>query len=115
MQTEASADTLAADRAQRHGAVYRALTGATDRTVAPGLEGAIGRAQVFYARLGDADALALLAAISLAVFRLRQALFAGDAEACAAQREILAAAARDWLYHAPLFSLPDLVGAEGSA
>lgn len=115
MEIATSADTLAADRASRHGAVYRALAATPGHGVTPGIEGAIGRAQALYQNLGDRDALALLAAISLTVFRLRQALFAGDHAECTAQREKLAAFAPQWLYLAPLLSLPDLLGVEGSA
>lgn len=100
---------LAPDEAWRtshFAAVHDALTRFFDsgaRRPAAGMEGAIGRAQLHFARTGDRVALRRLEIISIAVFRLRQALLArAEAEFRAAERE-LAELARDWFLEAPMF------------
>ena len=93
-------------RTSHFAAVHDALTRFFDsgaRRPAPGMEGAIGRAQLHFARTGDRAALARLENISIAVFRLRQSLLArAEAEFRAAERE-LAELARDWFLEAPMF------------
>jgi hypothetical protein len=104
------AETLAS----HHAALYRLLSeGAADRLLPPGTEGAIGRAQVHYD--GHKEAEALLGEISLAVFRLRRSLLAGDEADCRAQRDHLGRLAGEWLYHAPLHHVAELLPAEGEA
>ena len=104
----------AALRAGHHAALYRLLlAGAEDRLIPPGTEGAIGRAQACYDE--DERASALLREINLAVFRLRQFRLAGAEEECRAQREALARLAGEWLYHAPLHHVAELLPPEGMA
>ena len=100
--------------AGHHAALYHLLTtGAADRLLPRGTEGAIGRAQAHYD--GHPEAEALLREMNLAVFRLRQSLRAGAEEEGRAQREALARLADAWLYHAPLFHVAELLPAEGIA
>jgi hypothetical protein len=109
-----AAQQRAAIRAGHHAALYRLLTaGAADRLLPPGTEGAIGRAQSHYDC--DPDAASLLREMNLAVFRLRQALLAGAEGDCRAQRETLSRLAAEWLYHAPLHHVAELLPSEGTA
>jgi hypothetical protein len=104
------AETLAS----HHAALYRLLNeSVADRLLPPGTEGAIGRAQVHYD--GHPEAEALLREMSVAVFRLRQSLLAGDEADCRAQRDHLARLAGEWLYHAPLHHIAELLPTEGIA
>lgn len=105
----------AATRAGHHAALYRLLQAgaAADRLLPPGTEGAIGRAQSLYD--GNPEAAALLCEINVATFRLRQSLLAGDDADCRAQRETLSRLADQWLYHAPLFHVAELLPPEGIA
>ncbi|MBX3562329.1 MAG: hypothetical protein KF780_11015 [Sphingomonas sp.] len=93
-------------RASHYAAVHCTLTRFLDsdaRHLPAGTDGAIGRAQLHFAREGDRAALGRLEAISIAVFRLRQSLLARtEAEFRAAERE-LAGLARDWFLEAPMF------------
>jgi hypothetical protein len=89
---------------------------AADRLlIAPGVDGEIGRAQCHFARLGDDDALALLAEINIALFRLRHALRVGDIAQASAQRAALDDLARAWRRHMPLFQVAEIFPAEGRA
>jgi len=87
-------------------AVYGVLNAIADSAcVHPprGAEGAIGRAQCHFRRIGAAEALARLETISVILFRFRQALLARaetDREAC---RAALADLAYQWLLEAPMF------------
>src|SRR5438128_7723125 len=98
-------DDIAAARAGLHEAVHRALAKearATQRPPAPGTDGLFGRAQFHYDSLGDGEAVGLLEQMNVAMFRLRQALLAGDEAAYRAQRSALKKLSGAWLYHAPL-------------
>ena len=100
--------------ASHHAALYRLLSeGAADRLLPAGTDGAIGRAQIHYD--GHPEAEALLNEMSVSVFRLRQSLLAGDAAEGRAQRETLARLAAEWLYHAPLSHIAELLPPEGEA
>ena len=108
--SQQGAETLAS----HHAVLYRLLSeGAADRLLPPGTEGAIGRAQVHYD--GHKEAEALLDEMSVAVFRLRRSLLAGDEGDCCAQREHLGRLAGEWLYHAPLLHIAELLPPEGIA
>jgi hypothetical protein len=101
-----------------HVAVHHILTAhaAADRLlVAPGVEAAIGRAQSHFARIGNANALGLLAEINIALFRLRHALRGGDMAEAAAQRAAIDRLASDWRQHMPLFQVGEIFPAEGRA
>jgi len=113
MQEAAHRD--AAIRAGHHATLYRLLEAgaASARLLPPGMEGAIGRAEACYDDNGEAKAL--LAEMNVAVFRLRQALFAGAEADCRAQRESLARLAGQWLYQAPLHHIAALLPHEGEA
>lgn len=110
-----AAQQKAATLAGHHAALYRLLLAgaASDRLLPPGTEGAICRAEACYD--GNAEATALLREMNLAAFRLRQSLLAGSDEDCRAQREALARLAAEWLYHAPLSHVAELLPAEGEA
>jgi hypothetical protein len=111
-----AAQHRAAIRAGHHADVYRLLLSAgagADRPLPSGTEGAIGRAQADYE--SNREAAALLCEINLAVFRLRQALLAGDEADCRAQRDALTRLAQAWLYHAPLHHVAALLAPEGEA
>jgi hypothetical protein len=101
-----------------HIEVHHILTAhcAADRLlIAPGVDGAIGRAQCHFARIGDADALGLLAEINIALFRLRHALRGGDMDEAADQRAALDRLASAWRRHMPLFQVAEIFPAEGRA
>ena len=102
-------------RAGRHAALYHLLLAgaAEDCPLPPGTEGAIGRAEACYD--GNRDATALLREMNLAVFRLRQYRLAGAEAECRSQRETLARLAGEWLYHAPLHHVAELLPPEGEA
>ena len=111
-------EEIAAARAQLHGCVHRVLATearSTDRPPAPGSDGALGRAQFLYDCLGDGDAVALLEKMNMAMFRLRQALLAGDEAAYRGQRAALRGLSAAWLYHAPLHKVAELLPPEGEA
>ena len=111
-------DEIAAARAGLHGAVHRALTTearSTIRPPAPGTDGVFGRAQFHYDCLGDGEAVALLEKMNIAMFRLRQALLAGDEAEYRAQRSALKGLSAAWLYHAPLHKVAELLPPEGVA
>lgn len=103
---ESSAAPDRAWRASPYAAVHDVMTRFFEsglRHPPAGMEGAIGRAQFHFARAGNAAALARLETISIALFRLRQALLArAEADFRAAERE-LARLARDWFLDAPMF------------
>jgi hypothetical protein len=108
-QTECMTPSAAPDhawRASHYAAVHDVLIRYFDsdaRHPPAGAEGMIGRAQLHFARAGDRAALDRLAAISIALFRLRQSLLArAETDFRAAERE-LAGLARDWLLKAPMF------------
>jgi hypothetical protein len=104
--------------AGHHLAVHHILTGhaAADRLlIAPGVDGAIGRAQCHFGRIGDAHALGLLAEINIALFRLRHALRGGDMEAAADQRDALERLASAWRLHMPLVLVAEVFPTEGNA
>ena len=89
---------------------------AADRLlIAPGVDGAIGRAQCYFSRIGDTDALGLLAEINIALFRLRHALRGGDMGEAADQRATLDRLASAWRQHMPLFQVAAVFPAEGRA
>ena len=101
-----------------HVAVHHILTAhaAADRLlVAPGVEAALGRAQCHFARIGNDDALGLLAEINIALFRLRHALRGGDMAEAAAQRTALDRLAADWRDHMPLVLVGEVYPVEGNA
>jgi len=104
-----------ARRAGHHAVLYRLLLAgaASDRLLPAGTEGAIGRAQACYDE--DRAASALLREMNIAAFRLRQSLLAGDEADCRAQRELLGRLAGEWLYHAPLHHIAELLPSEGRA
>lgn len=111
-------DEIAAARAQLHDSVHRVLATeahSTQRPPSPGSDGVIGRAQFHYDCLGDGDAVALLEKMNIAMFRLRQALLAGDEADYQAQRSALKGLSAAWLYHAPLHRVADLMPPEGEA
>lgn len=111
-------EEIAATRAGLHEAVHRALAAearATQRPPAPGTDGVFGRAQFHYDCLGDGDAVALLEQMNIAMFRLRQALLAGDEATYQAQRSQLRKLSGAWLYQAPLHKVADLLPPEGEA
>ena len=111
-------DEIAAARAQLHACVHRALATelcSTARPPAPGTDGVFGRAQFHYDCLGDDEAVALLEKMNIAMFRLRQALLAGDEAEYQAQRTALKGLSAAWLYHAPLHKVADLLPPEGEA
>jgi len=111
-------DNIAAARAGLHEAVHRVLAieaHSTIRPPAPGTDGVIGRAQFHYDCLGDGDAVALLEKMNVALFRLRQALLAGDEADYQAQRSALKGLSAAWLYHAPLHRVAELMPPEGEA
>ena len=66
-------------------------------------------------RVGDGEAVALLEKMNIAMFRLRQALLAGDEAAYQAQRSALKGLSAAWLYHAPLHKVAELLPPEGEA
>lgn len=101
-----------------HVAVHHILTAhaAADRLlVAPGVEAAIGRAQCHFARIGNANALGLLAEINIALFRLRHALRGGDMAEAGAQRIALDRLASHWRDHMPLVLVGEIYPVEGNA
>lgn len=100
-----------------HIAIHRILTAhaAPVRMIAQGTDGAIGRAQCHFERLGDALAVHLLAETSVALFRLRQALRDGDAAEAILQRDSLARIADRWREHTPLFEVAQLFPSQGNA
>ena len=111
-------DEIAAARAQLHQCVHHVLATeahSTQRPPAPGTDGAIGRAQFHYDCLGDGDAVALLEKMNIAMFRLRQALLAGDEADYQAQRNALKGLSAAWLYHAPLHKIAEMMPPEGEA
>ena len=111
-------DEIAEARAGLHEAVHRVLAveaRATQRPPAPGTDGLFGRAQFHYDCLGDGEAVSMLEQMNIAMFRLRQALLAGDETAYQAQRAALKRLSGDWLYHAPLHKVADLLPPEGEA
>ena len=111
-------EDLAAARAGLHESVHRALTRearSKQRPPAPGTDGVLGRAQFHYDCLGDGDAVSLLEQMNIAMFRLRQALLAGDEAAYQAQRAQLKKLSGAWLYHAPLHKVAHLLPPEGEA
>ena len=111
-------EEIAAARAQLHGCVHRVLATearSSQRPPAPGSDGALGRAQFLYDCLGDGDAVALLEKMNFAMFRLRQALLAGDEAEYQAQRSALKGLSAAWLYHAPLHKVAELLPPEGEA
>jgi hypothetical protein len=117
-ETDITTDEIAAARAGLHEAVHRTL--ATEarsnvRPPAPGTDGVFGRAQFHYDCLGDGEAVALLEKMNIAMFRLRQALLAGDEADYQAQRAALKGLSAAWLYHAPLHTVAELLPAEGEA
>ena len=115
---EFSTDEIAAARAGLHEAVHRTLATearSTQRPPAPGTDGLLGRAQFHYDCLGDGEAVALLEQMNIAMFRLRQALLAGDEAAYQAQRSALRKLSGAWLYHAPLHRVADFFPPEGEA
>lgn len=113
---DASAAPDHAWRASHYAAVHDAMTRFGEsglRHPPAGMDGAIGRAQLHFAREGDRVALARLKTISIALFRLRQALLArAEADFRAAERE-LARLARDWFLDAPMFP-PETTAAEAA-
>jgi hypothetical protein len=111
-------DEIAAARAGLHDAVHRALTTearSKQRPPAPGTDGVFGRAQFHYDCLGDDEAVALLEQMNIAMFRLRQALLAGDEASYQAQRSALRKLSGAWLYQAPLHKVADIFPSEGEA
>ncbi len=111
-------DEIAAARAGLHEAVHRTLKSEStsqQRPPAPGTDGVLGRAQFHYDCLGDGDAVALLERMNIAMFRLRQALLAGDEATYRAQRSELKKLSNAWLYQAPLHKVADLLPPEGEA
>lgn len=111
-------DEIATARAGLHDAVHRTLKTeacSKQRPPAAGTDGLLGRAQYHYDCLGDGDAVALLEQTNIAMFRLRQALLAGDEAAYQAQRAQLRKLSGAWLYHAPLHKVADLLSPEGEA
>ena len=115
---EIRTDEIAAARAGLHEVVHRVLTTearSTQRPPAPGTDGLFGRAQFHYDCLGDGEAVTLLEQMNIAMFRLRQALLAGDEAAYRAQRAALKRLSGAWLYHAPLHRVADLLPPEGEA
>ncbi len=115
---EISSDEIAEARAGLHEAVHRTLATearSTQRPPAPGTDGLLGRAQFHYDCLGDEEAVGLLEQMNIAMFRLRQALLAGDEAAYQAQRSALRKLAGAWLYHAPLHKVAEFFPPEGEA
>ncbi len=111
-------DEIAAARARLHDSVHRTLAREarpTQRPPAAGADGILGRAQFHYDCLGDGESVALLERMNVAMFRLRQALLAGDEAAYQAQRAELKRLAAAWLYQAPLHKVADLFPPEGEA
>lgn len=111
-------DEIAAARAGLHEFVQKALTTearSRQRPPAPGTDGIFGRAQFHYDCLGDDEAVALLEQMNIAVFRLRQALLAGDEAVYQAQRAALRKLSGAWLYQAPLHKVAELFPPEGEA
>ncbi|HYD12297.1 MAG TPA: hypothetical protein VEC11_05575 [Allosphingosinicella sp.] len=111
-------EEIAAARAGLHEAVHKVLateTRSTQRPPVAGTDGALGRAQFLYDCLGDGDAVALLERMNMTMFRLRQALLAGDEADYQAQRAALKRLSAAWLYHAPLHKVADLLPPEGEA
>lgn len=93
-------------RSSHYLAVYGVLAAFMDsgiRQLPPGTEGILGRAEAHFFRAGDRDAAARIAAISILVFRLRQALLARAEAEYAEVRMTLTERTRDWLLAAPLF------------
>lgn len=93
-------------RASPYAAVHDALTRFFESGLChppAGMEGVIGRAQFQFARSGRAAVLGRLEAISIAVFRLRQALLARDEAGFRTVERELAQLARDWFLNAPMF------------
>jgi hypothetical protein len=116
--TDSNSDEIAAARAQLHESVHRVLAveaHSNQRPPAPGSDGALGRAQFHYDCLGDDEAVTLLEKMNIAMFRLRQALLAGDEADYQAQRSALKGLSAAWLYHAPLHRVADLLPPEGEA
>lgn len=114
--TDIMTDEIAAARAGLHEAVHRTLVTearSTARPPTPGADGVFGRAQFHYDCLGDGEAVALLEKMNVAIFRLRQALLAGDEADYQAQRSALKGLSAAWLYHAPLHRVAELLPAEG--
>lgn len=111
-------DEIAAARVRLHDSVHRVLATEARSTVrppAPGSDGALGRAQFHYECLGDDEAVTLLEKMNVAMFRLRQALLAGDEADYQAQRAALKGLSAAWLYQAPLHRVADLMPPEGEA
>ena len=116
--TETSFDAIAAARAGLHEAVHKALATearSKQRPPAPGTDGVFGRAQFHYDCLGDEEAVALLEQMNIAMFRLRQALLAGDEATYQAQRSALRKLSGAWRYQAPLHRVAELYPPEGEA
>ena len=113
-----NAEDVAIARAGLHESVHRALTRearSNQRPPAPGTDGVLGRAQFHYDCLGDGEAVSLLEQMNVVMFRLRQALLAGDEATYQAQRSALRKLSGAWLYHAPLHKVADLLPPEGEA
>jgi hypothetical protein len=111
-------EQIAAARAGLHAVVHQVLAAEARSTrgpPGPGTDGLFGRAQFHYDVLGDGEAVALLEQMNVAMFRLRQALLAGDEAAYQAQRSALRKLSAAWLYHAPLHKVAALLPAEGEA
>jgi hypothetical protein len=116
--TDKMIDEIAAARAGLHDAVHRTLAieaRSTQRPPVQGTDGLLGRAQFHYDCLGDGEAVALLEKMNLTMFRLRQALLAGDEAAYQEQRSALKGLSAAWLYHAPLHKVAELLPPEGEA
>lgn len=93
-------------RSSHYLAVYGVLVAFEDsgiRQLPPGTEGVLGRAEAYFARSGDRAAAGRIAAMSILVFRLRQALLSRAEADYARVRIELAERARDWLLAAPMF------------
>lgn len=111
-------DEIAAARAELHESVRQVLSNeawSTSRPLAPGTDGAFGRAQFHYDCLGDGEAVALLERMNITIFRLRQSLLSGDEGDYQAQRRELKRLSAAWLYHAPLHRIAELLPPEGEA
>ena len=111
-------DRFEAWRATHHAAVHRVLAAQAfsgERPPAKGTDGEILRAQSHYDTLGKAEVVSLLERMNVVVFRLRQALLAGDEADYRAQKDALAGMAEEWLYHAPLHQIEALMPVEGEA
>lgn len=93
-------------RSSHYLAVYGVMMAYVDsglKQLPPGTDGVLIRAQNHLRRAGDRAAIGRLDAISVTLFRIRQALLARDAADYDAARRALELAAREWLLGAPLF------------